>query len=274
MGVTGGVLSNLKQPEYTGENRCMPCTVVNSLIAVALSLGIGAVVAASVSTAAGGAVGGGVLVVSVGAIYVRGYLVPGTPELTKRYFPAWLLRLFGKAPTTTAEYDGDVEPEQALMAVGALEECKSGEDLCLTDEFEREWEAAIEQVSGDEADRTRLLSLLDVEEGDLEFVEYGDAFEARLEHRVVGKWESEAAFLADLGAGSVLAERYTNWGELSVEDRSQLLNGLRLFIHTCPSCGGVPEFGTDTVESCCSTHEVAAVSCTECDTRLFESQPL
>ena len=45
-------------------------------------------------------------------------------------------------------------------------------------------------------------------------------------------------------------------------------------VDTCPECGGIPEFGTDTVESCCSTHQVAAVSCTDCDARLFESQPM
>jgi hypothetical protein len=252
----------------------MPCTVVNSLIALVLSVGLGAVVASTVSTVAGGAVGGGVLVFSLGAIYVRGYLVPGTPELTKRYFPAWLLRLFGKAPTTTAEYDGDVDPEVALTDVGALEECKSGDDLCLTADFRSEWDGAIQQVKAEDGGRERLLSLLNVEEGEIEFVDHGDAFRARLDRTHVGKWESEAAYIADLAAGKVLAERYRNWETLTVDDRSQLLSGLRLFVHTCPSCGGIPEFGTDTVESCCSTHEVAAVSCTDCEARLFESQPL
>ncbi len=274
MGPTGGVLSDLKQPEYTGENRCLPCTAVNTLIAVVLSVGVGAAVATGTSPVAGGVIGAGALVLSVAAIYVRGYLVPGTPELTKRYFPPWLLGLFGKGPATTAEYDGDVDPEQALLDVDALEECKDGDDLCLTGEFKTEWESAIEQVKADDGGRERLLSLLDVEEGAVEFVEYGDAFRARLDGDAVGKWESEAAFVADLGAGTVLARRYTNWAELPVEDRSRLLNGLRLFIDTCPSCGGVPEFGTDTVESCCSTHEVAAVSCTDCGARLFESQPI
>jgi len=274
MAASGGVISDLKQSEYTGENRCMPCTVVNSLIAVVLSAGVGAVVASAVSAPAGGAVGGGILLGSLGAIYFRGYLVPGTPELTKRYFPPWLLALFGKGQAVTAEYEGDLNPEEALIAVDALEECKDGEDLCLTDGFRAEWEAEIERVEDEDAGRERLLSLLDVERGDIEYVEYGDAFRARLDGQPVGKWESEAAFLADLGAGNVLAKRYRNWHDLSVEDRSQLLNGLRLFVHTCPSCGGIPEFGTDTVESCCSTHEVAAVSCTDCGARLFESQPI
>lgn len=88
---------------------------------------------------------------------------------------------------------------------------------------------------------------------------------------VVGRWESEAAFLADVGAAEALGSRIDNWGELSVRERSQLLSGLRIFIDACPSCGSAPEFGTDTVESCCRTQEVAAVSCRDCGARLFES---
>lgn len=78
-----------REPEYTGENRCMPCTVLNAALALALT----------VAAAAFGPVTA--LVVFVGSfasIYFRGYLVPGTPELTKRYLPARVLALFGKAP--------------------------------------------------------------------------------------------------------------------------------------------------------------------------------
>ena len=59
----------LRQPEYTGRNRCVPCTIVNLLIAVIITGGV-----AVVSIPLGGAL----FVVSLGAIYFRGYLVPGT----------------------------------------------------------------------------------------------------------------------------------------------------------------------------------------------------
>jgi hypothetical protein len=274
MGATGGVLTSIKNPEYTGENRCLPCTVVNTVIAAALSAGIALGVASAASATAGLAAGGAVFGLSLASIYVRGYLVPGTPELTKRYFPPWLLALFGKGPAQGAEYDSDLDPEQALQRVGALEPCETGEDLCLTDEFRGEWNDEIERVKAEDASREQLLDMLDIDQGDVTFTEFGDAFQVLINDRAVGKWESEGAFQADLGAANVLARRYENWDEMSVEEQSQLLNGLRLFIDTCPECGGVPEFGTDTVESCCSTHEVAAVSCTDCDARLFESQPL
>lgn len=82
-------LERFRKPEYTGTNRCVPCTVVNAAIAVAITLAaalLGPVTA---------------LVVFVGSfasIYLRGYLVPGTPELTERYLPGRVLALFGKPP--------------------------------------------------------------------------------------------------------------------------------------------------------------------------------
>ena len=273
MGATSGVLTQLKEPEYTGENRCLPCTVVNLCIAVTLSVaaGVGVGTASSVAVAAG--VGGVVFGIGTAAIYFRGYLVPGTPELTKQYFPPWLLGLFGKGPAV-AEYDGDVDPEQALQEVAALEPCETGDDLCLTDGFREDWNDEIARVTAEDASRERLLDILDLDEGEVTFTEFGDAFQVLVNDRAVGKWESEPAFTADLGAANVLSQRYGNWGEIHVRDQSQLLAGLRLFIDTCPACGGRPEFGTDTVESCCSTHDVAAVACSDCEARLFESQPL
>jgi len=79
----------IREPEYTGENRCVPCTVLNVVLAAALT---------AASAAFGPVVAAAVLVASLGSIYYRGYLVPGTPELTKRYLPDRVLRLFGKAP--------------------------------------------------------------------------------------------------------------------------------------------------------------------------------
>jgi hypothetical protein len=43
-------------------------------------------------------VGVPVLAGSLALVYLRGYLVPGTPAFTKRYFPDWLLAWFDKTP--------------------------------------------------------------------------------------------------------------------------------------------------------------------------------
>jgi len=273
MASTSGTLARFKQPEYTGENRCMPCTVVNTIIAVVLCGLLGAGVFLAASPAAGAATGGVSFAACLSAIYLRGYLVPGTPELTKRYFPPWLLALFGKEPERPGEeLETEIDPEAELLEVGALEPCQQGEDLCLTESFKGEWYEEIDRVqAGADANRDRLLDLLGLDEADVSFTEHGAAFQAFVDGTVVGRWESEAAFLADLGAARTLEARYAGWDRLPVEARGQLLNGLRLFIDTCPGCGGTPTFDTDTVESCCSTREVAAVTCDECDSQLFES---
>lgn len=262
----------LKQPAYTGANRCLPCTVVNSLVAIALA-GLLAVVVTRVATLAVAlSAAATLLVVSAGAIYFRGYLIPGTPELTKQYLPSWVLAAFGKdvsgtnQPAAGPVTEFDVESE--LRAVGAIEPCADGDDLCLTESFGEAWQSAIERV---ETDRERLLSALDLDAAAVEFVEHGDAFRAVVDGQEVGRWESEAAFRADLAAASVFEAESERWPSLSVGQRGQLLNGVRLFLDQCPECGDALSFATDTVESCCTTREVAAVTCEGCGARLFET---
>ena len=272
MTATGGVLSRFKQPEYTGENRCMPCTVVNTIIAAVVSIALVGAGTVLSTLALGLATGSAFFGFSLLAIYVRGYLVPGTPTLTRQYFPPWLLELFGKESEEQPASDSDLDPETELLAAGALEECDGVDDLCLTEAFENHWYAEIDRVAHDEAGRSRLLELLGVTDGDIEFEEFSGAFRARVDGSTVGTWESEAAFLADLGGATTLADYHPRWDQLSVDGKSQLLNGLRLFIDNCPVCDGTPEFGAETVQSCCSTYEVAAVACEECNSRLFETR--
>lgn len=92
------LFDRVHQPEYTGENRCIPCTSVNLVIAAVLAGGI-ARRSRPLAVAA--------FTASLVAIYVRGYLVPGTPTLTKRYFPDWVLAAFDKEPEP--EFEGGIE---------------------------------------------------------------------------------------------------------------------------------------------------------------------
>ena len=281
----GSLVTRLRRPEYTGENRCLPCTVLNVGIASVGATLVGAwLVAAGFPTAATG-VATGALAVSLSAIWLRGYLVPGTPTLTKRYFPAWLLDAFGKAPeagantsvtergnpSATEEPPEEIDLEEVLVGAGALEPCQGGADLCLTDAFREAWHAQMDAVSDSDVGRERLPAILDIDAADVTVEDHGEAFRARVDGQYVGTWESRAAFVADIGAADVLGEWLDDWDEMPVAHRGQLLNGLRLFLVTCPDCGGDLAFGTDTVESCCTTREVAAVSCEACETRLFES---
>lgn len=80
------LLDRLRQPGYTGENRCIPCTSVNVALAAASSALVAKMTSRRLASTA--------FVTSLGAIYLRGYLVPGTPTLTKRYLPERVLRWF------------------------------------------------------------------------------------------------------------------------------------------------------------------------------------
>lgn len=273
MAATEGALAGLRRPEYTGENRCMPCTIVNSLIAILGSLVLGAVVWAVATPLIGLAGGIAFLGLAAASIYLRGYLVPGTPTLTKRYLPTRVLEWFDKAPEAQSVPEGEaVDAESVLVNLGALEECADRPDLCLTPEFRSAWQNAMDAVETGGEGRDRLLDLLDIDGQEVSFESYGGAFRALIDGMRVGTWESEAAFRADLGAATLLEERDSSWADRPVHDRGRLLNGLRLFLEQCPACGGQPSFGTETVESCCSTHEVAAVECEDCGARLFETR--
>jgi hypothetical protein len=232
-------VDSLKQPEYTGENRCIPCTVVN--------IGIAAVLAVAVWFLAGIGAGSVVFVATVATIYFRGYLVPGTPELTKRYLPAPVRRLFGKEPVaerTLEAVDGDASIEDRLVAAGALTDATVPE---LTDDFARAWTTAIEGIEAtddiDEAELRRRLGTDDVSKH--------ASTAAVVDGNQSVRWISEAAMVADVAAGRVLEARVDDWETVRPSDRIDLFRGLRLFSRSCPSCGGAVERTQLTVDPCC-----------------------
>ncbi len=259
------ILARLRQPAYTGENRCVPCTAVNLVIAAVVSALL-ALVSPLIAAFA--------FVLSVGTIYLRGYLVPGTPRLTKRYFPDWLLRRFEKESTTVQPNEEETmfDPETALVRAGALTECAAHNDLCLDESFRT---ALYEHVAAERAadsGHTNVANVLGIDADRLSFEDHGEAFVAHTDDSPVGQWPSRAAFLADTAAAALLARRYPDWERRSAVERNQLLTGLRLFLDTCPACMGPLAFGEETVESCCRSLGVVAVTCRECDARLFETE--
>lgn len=259
------ILDELRNREYTGENRCIPCTVANVAIAAVL---------ASLIATWSVAVGIGAFLLFLLAIYLKGYLVPGTPTLTKRYFPDRVLRLFDKAPASEKPVatEAELDLERILQEADALEPCAHGQDLCLTQAFESAWFDRIADLEAADTTRTDLARILDMDEADLTVAEYGDAFVARLDGRRIGQWESRAAFLADMAAANELRERYSPWTGYEVQQRSRLLQGLRIFLEECPSCGGPVTLEEDVVESCCRSIDVIAATCGDCGARLFEAE--
>jgi len=256
------VVDELRQPDYTGENRCEPCTVLN----LAIAMVTGSLIARKSRL-------GGLLavVISIAVIYLRGYLVPGTPTLTKRYFPEWFLRWFDKAPEPQRSA-ADIDVERELMDAGILEECERIDDLCLDDAFGDAWRARIETIREDEVSPELLRDFFPVDVSDLEFDVREDAVMARMNGTLVAQWESDAALIADAAAADVFQDRYDEWDTYTFDAQFELVGGLRLFLERCPNCDGPIAFGEDIVESCCREIEVVAMSCEDCDARLFEAE--
>lgn len=247
----------LRQPEYTGENRCLPCTMLNGAVAVLL-----AAVATVLATPIAGTV---VLGLSLSAISFRGYLVPGTPELTKRYLPDRVLRLFGKGPELPGPGE-TVDVEAYLLDVGALRETDDGDDVEPTDSFATEWAERIDAAR--EAPAVAAADVLDLDEPGVD--ERDGATVVTDDGLSAADWPSSAALLADLGAVPTLRDRDPEWQDRGREEQGRILAGLRLFVETCPDCGGRPELGEETVECCCRRGEVYTYECPDCGARLLE----
>jgi hypothetical protein len=276
MSATGRTLDTIRQPEYTGENRCWPCTATNVAIAVVLSAGVGAaaLVGGSGTVTTVGLVGaGGLLALSLGAIWLRGYLVPGTPTLTKRYFPDWVLAKFDKLPEDGTEVAAaDVNVEGELLEQGVLEPCVDREDLCVADAYHDPWRARIETVRENEIGPALLRDFFPVDVAGVAFDRHDGAVIARMNGTRIAHWESEAALIADVAAAAVFMDRLDRWDDYTFEAQVELVGGLRLFLERCPDCDGPIAFGEETVESCCRSVDVVAMTCEDCDSRLFEAE--
>lgn len=275
----------LRNPRYTGPNRCLPCTIVNLAIAAALALAVATVsVGWALATFA----------VAVATIGVRGYLVPGTPTLTKRYLPDRVLAWFDKGPdrgsvSSGATAVGDTvvdggsaddggvegglpfEPATALVEAGVLLEDPTIDDFVLEERFRDAWRREARTLADASEDEEALARFLSVRPDAVELADRGHAYSAYLEGDPAGRWESRQAFLADLAGADVLDDRWAGWNGLSTAQQSELLGSLRLFLETCPTCDGSVTLDTTVVESCCRTYDVLAATCDACDARLFEA---
>lgn len=266
------VFDRLYQPAYIGDNRCIPCTVVNLAIAVLIGIAI-----ATVSLPAG------VLSVVISGllIYFRGYLVPGTPKLTKRYLPAPVMRLFHRheAPANSvgAPLEPTIDVERLLVDGGVVAPCEDRDDLCLDPEFRAAWDDRMAELREAPPSRDGVGTMFDLAIDHLSLHEADDVLTATYNPpdgrwQRIGQWESSASYLADAASASLLSARLSGWQSLSASNRTAVLEGLRLFLDECPACRGPVRFGEEVVPSCCGSVDVIAASCEDCGARLFESE--
>jgi hypothetical protein len=150
-----------------------------------------------------------------------------------------------------------------------LGECRDS-DLCLTDAFQSELRARVEHVrAGGDRDGDVLTALGD----GADIVRAGGSVRLHVDGRPVSEWESDAAYIGDAAAAPLLTDRIASWTERPTMERVQLLQSVRLFVEACPACDGSVSFAAERVESCCSSRDVAAITCDECDAHVLETEP-
>lgn len=232
-----------RRPEYTGSNRCWPCTALNLAL-----VGLAALWFAARRRRLGGflvAVGG------VAAIALRGYVVPYTPTIAPRLVAASPLpeELFKpaaapegeRASLTAEELDGQAVFEGLLQA-GAVE--ATAEMVLPADAVDATWR--------EEMDRLAALSLDDLA---------AEAAETLPAEDVTAYTDDDGEWLlladADLVARPVAVAELAAVRALEdvVDDPDLRLAGagaFPMFLEHCPVCA--TELTESSTVSCCGGH--------------------
>jgi len=271
------LLASLADESNTGENRCWPCTVLNLGLVGVLSLFLRARERslAALLTA----------VVGVAVVYLRGYLVPYTPE-----FAPWLLSASpipdewfhgGSSHRETTREDRTREESESLAddvgmdgktvlrelsAAGVIE--FEGERLFLSEAVDSAWYERMDELADrslDALSATVQESIKQVDhaepyvEDDADWIALGSDHKQLLPRPVA---------VAELAAYEVLGE--------TIDDERLRVAGaeaFRMFLDRCPVCGS--ELVESSSVSCCGGHlgprqnPDETLVCPTCEQRLY-----
>jgi len=274
------------RPEYIGEHRCFPCTAVNvvGVALVALLLGRRRR-------------GFGVLAAFVGTvtIWLRGYVVPGTPQFAPRLVSPLPVDFSAKHNNgvdsgslagdgidpedsvvnpndpdgigDSPERDGDSPDPQAVMSAlldaGILVE--GGETLRLADSFQSALDERIGALRASDHRELAERAAAVAGEGVT-----GEVHDGRI--LLAGRrdaWVSRPVALAETALGELLRDR-----DVPDAVAREAVRPLRTFLETCPACGG-PVRDT-TLRKCCGgpggvsgDPERSVRACADCDAVVF-----
>lgn len=263
-------LARLRRPEYTGQNRCWPCTILNVAI-----LAVAVVTVGVLRPLAGVAIG----VAGTAFIWLRGYLVPYTPTLGPRV-AAWLPGdLFDHGGA--ADNLGDLDPAaddgeavlEALLEAGVV--VVEGEQLGLADDFATAWRERMDDLAAGPDDAlvdaaTEVAT--DVDSARIEatgaetyFVVSGGGGTA---------WLRRPVAIAEVGAARALEGT-----DLPAVSRDLAAHALAAFLETCPSCDA--DLVEGPADDCCGHtvpvpgHEPPEVlACERCGVAFYTFEPV
>ena len=284
-------LDALRRPAYTGENRCWPCAAVNLLLVAVVAAIAGSLRAPLAPVVL---LGGGLLV------YLRGYVVPGTPRFAPRLVDPLPVDVGPEKPVGSDSIADGVDPANSGTPVNGGEspdeEDSPGEEDSAEESATMDPEAVIATLSG--------AGVLVADGDDLSPTDaYRESFEARMaDLRSLTETElAERAAAAAAGAptAEVHGDRILLVGDRDVRlsravaiaetaavetlsgfdvppaVRTAAAEPLRTLVRTCPVCGG--DVSETTLRLCCGgpggTHkrpDRPVLACESCDTVVFE----
>lgn len=220
-----GSIVALRRPEYTGENRCLPCTVANGALLVGCCLALAAL-SPLLALAA--------LLAGSGAIWLRGYLVPYTPQLTARVRRA-VTREPTRLPTgSIAVTDEDVGERtvETLLEAGVI--VPAGERLQLDETFRGDWHEEIARLRAraDEGLVEATTASVDPET-DVELLDADRPLLVLTGPEGGEAWVSRPVALAEVAAERALAAHVP---AMSRQGRLAAARALRGFLDRCPAC--------------------------------------
>lgn len=290
------LLERLRRPEYTGDNRCLPCTITNAVL-LTIVAGLAAVVGRRRLAAA---------IVTVGGVSIalRGYFVPYTPRFAPHLAAALPIDAFDRAhgrsderdasgslsdadtatdvdagTGTVADADATLEDVaetnapsgdavvEALFEAGAV--VPDGEEIRLEPSFRDDWQAAMRTLR--DRDLEELAAVAD------------RLTDPAVDARATRSWGRPVLVLDGPGSGLVTLRRGVAVAELAaaralesrLEDdavRRAAGRPLRTLLERCPLCDGEL---TVSQASCCGEVTPAGETPTEklfcpaCDERFF-----
>lgn len=254
-----GVQVRIRNPRHTGRNRCWPCTVLN--------VGVVVLVGAVLSTARSDAVA--LLAVGAGlsVVWLRGYLVPGTPRIG-RQLPEPVRSWFGTHDPAAA-----LPATERLVAAGVLDD-----DLDIAADADV---AIAEQASALAADRAALEAAVS---------ERFDATDVSVNRRLgggerwfaldddgqtVSQWEARPLVALDVAGAALLDDRLADWDRGDDRERTTMLALLRYAVSDCPDCGTAFADVNGRRVTCCGGRSlVGARRCAECGYPLIDRNDL
>lgn len=282
--VFGDFLCRVRHPDYTGTDRCVPCTLLN--------LYVSAVVAITVALAWSRPVGVAAFGLMALLVYVRGYLVPGTPALTA--LPERILGLFRRSRGEKGDGEGKETPEESagekfradahgeksfareLLEADLLE--RRGTELHLPRRVHEAWTKRIRRIDRRGSVTERLFRQYEADSDRLQLDRLGERPVLLSHGRPVAVWPSRGALIADVALESILAER-VDWNRFDRRERNRHLETFRAFLKSCPVCGASlppPERsggdGTrdENGERSAARTESITITCSECGDTILD----